>query len=242
MTNIRNTNPNIMAQELLARGLMTSDEIIARLKEDPNGKTLPFKTFDEWKRDGYYVKKGEKAVFKTRLWKALSRKNDEGKWELVKKEDGSQAYVKPYCHIFSKEQVIAKDELAKANAEKVESKKEVKKEKASELPPHRDGVVVVKYEKKAKKNSKKATRKTTTKVVETKKSEPKKATPKKATKKLATKKTTKAPTMIRKDFVKNGLKMVQFVASDNKMGFTMPLANYENMTNKKRFDKMWGIA
>lgn len=203
---IRNTNVNIMANELLARGLMSKEDLLANLKEDPTGKNLPFRTADEWKKKGFYIKKGEHSLFKIQLWRVATRKGEDGKWETVSNEDGTPKYIKPYCHIFSESQVIAKGKKQLASEEKKEFKKE--------------------------KNIKKATRKTTTKVVETKKDAPKKATMKLA----------KAPTMIRKDFIKEGIKMVEFVASDNSKGFTMPLAKYENMSNKKRFDKMWGIA
>ena len=52
------------------------------------GITEPVHTFAKWKALGYSVKKGEHALFETRLWKHTSRmKRDDETGEDVEKEN-----------------------------------------------------------------------------------------------------------------------------------------------------------
>lgn len=143
----------------------------------------------------------------------------------------------------------SKKKTRKAKTEKVAkaTSQSEKTEKKSTFEtwtdPANPNVHYVKYEKKSKAKTRKAEPKKTEKA-EPKKAEPKlvkeikKSEPKKVTKK-AEKKLAKAPTMVRKDFVKDGIKMVNFECSDGTRGFTMPLKKYEETT--KTFRKLWGI-
>lgn len=68
------TNLEIVEKEVVERGFLTEEEcgiIIGKYGE------LPYKTYQEWKYSGYQVKRGSKAVIKTKLWKKVSKKKDE---------------------------------------------------------------------------------------------------------------------------------------------------------------------
>lgn len=68
------TNLEIVEKEVVERGFLTEEEcgiIIGKYGE------LPYKTYQEWKYSGYQVKRGSKAIIKTKLWKKVSEKKDE---------------------------------------------------------------------------------------------------------------------------------------------------------------------
>lgn len=68
------TNLEIVEKEVVERGFLTEEEcgiIIGKYGE------VPYKTYQEWKYSGYQVKRGSKAVIKTKLWKKVSKKKDE---------------------------------------------------------------------------------------------------------------------------------------------------------------------
>ena len=68
------TNLEIVEKEVVERGFLTEEEcgiIIGKYGE------LPYKTYQEWKYSGYQVKRGSKAVIKTKLWKKVSKTKDE---------------------------------------------------------------------------------------------------------------------------------------------------------------------
>lgn len=68
------TNLEIVEKEVVERGFLTEEEcgiIIGKYGE------LPYKTYQEWKYSGYQVKRGSKAVIKTKLWKKVRKKKDE---------------------------------------------------------------------------------------------------------------------------------------------------------------------
>lgn len=68
------TNLEIVEKEVVERGFLTEEEcgiIIGKYGE------LPYKTYQEWKYSGYQVKRGSKAVIKTKRWKKVSKKKDE---------------------------------------------------------------------------------------------------------------------------------------------------------------------
>lgn len=81
----------------------------------------PFHSFQEWKRLGFSVKKGEKALFKCALWNKAKVQDKDSKEEVEK-------FVKRFAYIFSKEQV-EKTEVAKQKLAKAEKKEEVKEER-----------------------------------------------------------------------------------------------------------------
>lgn len=55
---------------------MSNSEII-EMECALNGITEEVHTFQRWKSMGFVVKKGEKAVFKTAIWKAVEKKQEE---------------------------------------------------------------------------------------------------------------------------------------------------------------------
>lgn len=67
------TNLEIVANEVITRDLLTEEQV-----EEMIGKfgALPYKTYQEWKYSGYQVKKGSKAIIKTRLWKKVKEKKE----------------------------------------------------------------------------------------------------------------------------------------------------------------------
>lgn len=110
-------NIQIVAGEVIDRGIMTEDAVNAILGA---GSVLPFFTYQEWQKRGYQVRKGEKALFKTKLWRV--RKSKEEKEE---EERGEIQLVKDYimvtAAIFGREQV-----------DRIEGKKEERQPKPSQ--------------------------------------------------------------------------------------------------------------
>lgn len=67
---------------------MTNGQIISneltKLNMDPLMTIVD--TYPGWKRAGYQVKKGEKALFKTKIWKPLSKRNKKTNEEEVSED------------------------------------------------------------------------------------------------------------------------------------------------------------
>lgn len=63
---------------------MTNAEIIAT-ECSLLGITEEVHTFQRWKAKGFMVKKGEKAVFKTTIWKAVPKKDEENEVKMFMK-------------------------------------------------------------------------------------------------------------------------------------------------------------
>lgn len=82
-------NTDIIAQEAIANGIFTADEIATMIMSEIE---IPLHTFAGWKSRGFVVKRGEHAKITTGLWKYTSRKevNDDdeeievGKCRMVK--------------------------------------------------------------------------------------------------------------------------------------------------------------
>jgi hypothetical protein len=72
------TNYEIIRQEAINNGIYTEEQI-----EDLEMQMLdlPIHTFAFWKKNGCFVKKGEKACITTRLWKFKKGKSKEEKDE-----------------------------------------------------------------------------------------------------------------------------------------------------------------
>lgn len=91
---------------------MTNIEIISEASEEIgfeyDGDNL--KTYKEWKKEGYHVKKGEHAILKCDLWTVtkLSKKERELEEEKAKKE-GRKPNLSKFrlkaSHLFSDKQV-----------------------------------------------------------------------------------------------------------------------------------------
>lgn len=87
---------------------MTNFEIIGEVAEtigfDYDGSNL--KTFAEWKKIGYQVKKGEKAFLKANIWQKSTKKE-----EIVNEETGEKEIIekgkfyKKLSHFFTEDQV-----------------------------------------------------------------------------------------------------------------------------------------
>ena len=60
------TNLEIVTTVAVANGLYTEEELVEFYDEMD---MMPLQTYQEWKRSGYQVKKGEKAMIQTKLWK-----------------------------------------------------------------------------------------------------------------------------------------------------------------------------
>ena len=71
------TNTTIITNAAVQAGIFTEEEAEAIIK---SGHELPLHTFNEWKRMGYSVKKGEHARLKVEIWKKSTKKhqNDDG--------------------------------------------------------------------------------------------------------------------------------------------------------------------
>ena len=64
-------NISIIIEAALMEGIWTPEQVEEYITA---GEGLPLKTFAEWKKAGYVVKKGESAVLKTRLWQMKKKK------------------------------------------------------------------------------------------------------------------------------------------------------------------------
>src|SRR5574344_642377 len=73
------TNTEIITSEVIANGIYTKEQVEIFAQK---GFTVPVHTYAEWKSLGCQVKKGEKAIIQTRLWrfssKAVTIKDNDG--------------------------------------------------------------------------------------------------------------------------------------------------------------------
>lgn len=67
------TNLEIVANEVVTRNLLTEEQVEEMIVKFG---ALPYKTYQEWKYSGYQVKKGSKAIIKTKLWKKVKEKKE----------------------------------------------------------------------------------------------------------------------------------------------------------------------
>ena len=108
--------------------MATNREMIEELANvmgyEYDGENL--KTFQEWAKEGYIVKKGEKAFMALELWKPFTKKLDEKDDQGKEKEE--QRFMLKMSHLFTPEQV-EKGELKK----KAPSKKKPAKKKKQKL-------------------------------------------------------------------------------------------------------------
>lgn len=63
-------------------------------------ETEIYHTFNEWKKAGYIVKKGEKAAFKATIWKRVEKYNEAGELE-------KEHFILKEAHFFLSSQVTA---------------------------------------------------------------------------------------------------------------------------------------
>ena len=99
------TNYEIIRAEALAHGIYDEDEL-----EEIEVTTgdIPLHTFAFWKKYGYFVKKGEKAMITTALWRYKKGKKADEKTDeelAVDPEDDPSHYYKTKAFLFHVSQV-----------------------------------------------------------------------------------------------------------------------------------------
>lgn len=99
------TNLEIIASEVITRELLTKEQVNEMLEKFG---MLPYMTYQEWKYKGYQVKRGSKAVIKTKLWKKVkNKKKDEDNEEESK-------FIMVSASLFDSSQVEKIEKVAKA--------------------------------------------------------------------------------------------------------------------------------
>lgn len=116
--------------------MATNYEMISELAEmmefDFDGDNL--KTFSEWRKAGYSVKKGETAFMKLDLWKPFTKKlTDENNKPIIDPETGKQEeesrFMLKASHLFTASQVQEGIKEFKPKAKKAPAKKRTYKKK-----------------------------------------------------------------------------------------------------------------
>lgn len=95
------TNLDIIIQEAINHNIFTEEQIEGYLSEG----SLPLKTYLSWKNEGYQIKKGEKAVLSTKLWKLRPKKKTAEQEKQDEQEQEEQFILVP-AHLFTREQVV----------------------------------------------------------------------------------------------------------------------------------------
>lgn len=80
------TNIEIIVAEAIANNVYTEEEIMNILD---SGRDLGLHTYQEWKRLGYQVQKGSKALFQARIWKPRKGMSLEN-FQLMSEEEQSE--------------------------------------------------------------------------------------------------------------------------------------------------------
>ena len=118
------TNNEIITKSAIAAGLITEAEAMEFMKE---GRRIPLHTYQEWKRMGYQVKRGEKAALELYLWRFAKNKSEDGKEE----EDAEEHAYQAKAYLFAASQVEkavtrtvrSKEEIAAYNAALAEQRR-----------------------------------------------------------------------------------------------------------------------
>ena len=96
------TNSQIITAAAIQAGIFTEEQAAAILS---TGHALPLHTFAEWKKNGFQVKKGEKARLKVEIWKKSN------KTQTAETKDGNEIeidtshFYKKLSHFFTLDQV-----------------------------------------------------------------------------------------------------------------------------------------
>jgi hypothetical protein len=101
------------------------EEAAMEMEYEYDGNNL--KTFQEWAKAGFIVKKGEKAFLALELWKPFTKKLDEKDENGNEKEE--QRFMLKMSHLFTPDQVEKGEMKKKAPAKKKPAAKKKKKEK-----------------------------------------------------------------------------------------------------------------
>jgi antirestriction protein ArdC len=110
-------------EKIMATNREMIEEMAMAIGFEYDGQNL--KTFNEWAKAGYVVKKGEKAFMALELWKPFTKKLDEKDENGKEKEE--QRFMLKMSHLFTPDQV-EKGELKKKAPKK---KKAAAKKKAA---------------------------------------------------------------------------------------------------------------
>lgn len=173
------TNIEIIVNALLENSVISEEEAIELVEMD---ELKDYKSFEDWKRNGYSVKKDEHKLASCIIWQPTEEVDKDGK--------KTQSFKRRWANIFSRQQVeLTADRKARRELENAQPKAEKSGKKAESPKVMKNSK---KAETKAKKQTSKKSEKATkaVKVETTKKAESKKTQPK-AEKKLAKANTTK---------------------------------------------------
>ena len=149
------TNIEIICNELVNHKIYTENELTTMLEK---GIDIPCHTYNEWKKLGYQVKKGEKASIATRLWKHNDKK--EPKYDKDGKEIEQRDFYLNYAYLFLASQVEKQGE--EKQEKKVEEPKKVEVKETQKAVDVKKSIIksakakAKYYDKKAKKTTRKA--------------------------------------------------------------------------------------
>ena len=164
------TNFEIILNDAINGGFIALETVEEKLA---NGEDIGFHTFNTWKKMGYAVKRGSKALFVSRIWDSKYYKKLKEFRENGGKEEEAPRMWKTNAYLFSSEQVeklseinekvkMAKGEVSEKTTRKAKSTRKAEKPSARENYENMEigKPVVVKYENKKTRKAEKQTRKT----------------------------------------------------------------------------------
>lgn len=96
------TNIQIIASEAIANNLYTQEQVEEFFSK---GGMLPLFTFAEWKKAGYFVKKGEKAKLTCYIWKMRNSKKADEKANDETDGENKANFIKVKAFFFDNTQV-----------------------------------------------------------------------------------------------------------------------------------------
>lgn len=96
------TNFDIIASGAIAAGIYTEDQIQQIIS---NTGDLPLHTFAEWKRMGFSVKKGAKAILSCYIWRWNSKTESLPMKDGTEQEVDASHYYKKRVYFFGLDQV-----------------------------------------------------------------------------------------------------------------------------------------
>lgn len=94
------TNLQIITETAIVEGLYTKEQVEQIFSA---GHILPLFTFAQWKKAGYFVKKGEKAKMQCFIWK--KKKGAKVEEQDATEEEKEREFIKVKAYFFTPEQV-----------------------------------------------------------------------------------------------------------------------------------------
>lgn len=89
------TNLQIVINEAITNNIFTEDQLQGYIDEGD----IPLKTFLEWRKAGYIVRKGQKARLETKLWLKARKKKDK------KNQEEDSHFIMAPAYLFTADQV-----------------------------------------------------------------------------------------------------------------------------------------